>query len=132
VSSTGRGAIRRHNQTITRRTRPPTLKFWRYGRPPGPSELSFVNTTLYVTNEPCIMCMGAIVHARWRPGLRRRRPQMGRRRSLYDLAADSRLNHRLTVTSGVCETACRKLLQDSFGQTGWSLKLFLKQRSVRA
>ncbi|MEW6672109.1 MAG: tRNA adenosine(34) deaminase TadA [Thermodesulfobacteriota bacterium] len=74
-----------------------------------------LNTTLYVTVEPCVMCMGAIVHARVATvvyGVAD--PKWGGAGSLYDLAADSRLNHRPQVISGICESACRELLQAFF------------------
>jgi tRNA(adenine34) deaminase len=74
-----------------------------------------LNTTLYVTVEPCMMCMGAIIHARVRRlvfGARDSR--WGAAGSLYDLSADKRLNHSLDVIAGVCETECREILQRFF------------------
>ena len=74
-----------------------------------------LNTTLYVTIEPCIMCMGALVHARVaRLVYGAADPKWGAAGSLYDLAADSRLNHRVEIASGVCEAECRRLIQDFF------------------
>jgi tRNA(adenine34) deaminase len=74
-----------------------------------------LNTTLYVTIEPCIMCMGAIVHARVaRLVYGAADPKWGAAGSLYDLAADPRLNHQVEIVSGVCETECRRLIQDFF------------------
>jgi len=74
-----------------------------------------LNTTLYVTIEPCIMCMGAIVHARVATLVfGAADPKWGGAGSLYDLSADSRLNHRPQVVSDVCEPACRALLQAFF------------------
>ena len=74
-----------------------------------------LNTTLYVTVEPCIMCMGAIVHDRVATLVfGATDPKWGGAGSLYDLAADSRLNHRPQVVSGTCEPACRALLQAFF------------------
>ena len=74
-----------------------------------------LKTTLYVTVEPCIMCMGAIVHARisqvvfGAPD-----PKWGAAGSLYNFAADDRLNHRVAITTGVCAEDCRRLMQDFF------------------
>jgi len=74
-----------------------------------------LNTTLYVTVEPCIMCMGAIVHARisqvvfGAPD-----PKWGAAGSLYNFAADDRLNHRVDIITGVCAEDCRRLMQDFF------------------
>lgn len=72
-------------------------------------------TTLYVTIEPCLMCTGALIHARVRrlvfgaPD-----PKGGACVSLYRLPEDPRLNHRLEVTGGVREAECRELLQQFF------------------
>ena len=74
-----------------------------------------LNTTLYVTVEPCIMCMGAIVHARIsRVVFGAGDPKWGAAGSLYNFAEDDRLNHRLEITRGVCEQDCRNLMQDFF------------------
>jgi tRNA(adenine34) deaminase len=74
-----------------------------------------LNTTLYVTIEPCIMCMGAVVHARVaRLVYGAADPKWGAAGSLYDLAADPRLNHRVEIVRGVHEDDCRRLIQDFF------------------
>jgi len=71
--------------------------------------------TLYVTVEPCVMCMGAALHARIaRLVYGCADPKGGAAGSVFDLAADRRLNHRIAVTAGVAEAACRTLLQDFF------------------
>lgn len=71
--------------------------------------------TLYCTLEPCIMCAGAIVHAR----IRRlvfgaSDPRAGAAGSIYNVVADPRLNHHPEVVSGVREAECRQLLQEFF------------------
>lgn len=74
-----------------------------------------LNTTLYVTVEPCIMCMGAIIHARVANlVLGAGDPKWGAAGSLYDFSEDSRLNHRVTITRGICELQCRTLIQNFF------------------
>ncbi|MCU0600932.1 MAG: tRNA adenosine(34) deaminase TadA [Desulfobacterales bacterium] len=74
-----------------------------------------LNTTLYVTVEPCVMCMGAIIHARigclvfgaydskW-----------GAVGSVYEFDKDHRFNHRPDIFKGVCEAQCRQLMVDFF------------------
>ncbi len=84
-----------------------------------------VDTTLYTTVEPCLMCMGALVSAR----IKRLvfgcfDPKAGAAGSLYNIALDTRLNHRLDITSGVCEEECRTLLQRFFREK--------RQRAARA
>jgi tRNA(adenine34) deaminase len=70
---------------------------------------------LYVTVEPCAMCMGAALHARiGRLVYGCADPKGGAAGSLFDLAADPRLNHRIAVTAGVAEEACRELMRDFF------------------
>jgi tRNA(adenine34) deaminase len=71
--------------------------------------------TLYVTLEPCAMCMGAAVQARIaRLVYGCPDPKGGAAGSLYDLARDGRLNHRMAVTAGVGAPAARDLLQGFF------------------
>ncbi len=72
-------------------------------------------STLYVTVEPCPMCMGAVIHARVaRLVFGAFDPKWGAAGSLYDFAADDRFNHQVEVVSGVCEEACRSLMQEFF------------------
>jgi tRNA(adenine34) deaminase len=74
-----------------------------------------LNTTLYVTVEPCIMCMGAIVHARVSTLVfGASDPKWGAAGSLYNFAQDDRLNHRVEVLKGVLEGVCRSLMQNFF------------------
>lgn len=74
-----------------------------------------LNTTLYVTVEPCVMCAGALVHARvGRLVFGATDPKWGACGSLYNMAADPRLNHRLEVISGICAEECRALMQAFF------------------
>jgi tRNA(adenine34) deaminase len=72
-------------------------------------------TTLYVTIEPCPMCMGAILHARVAKLVYGAAdPKWGAAGSLYDLPNDTRLNHRVEVAAGVLEIDCRELIQTFF------------------
>ncbi len=74
-----------------------------------------LNTTLYVTVEPCPMCMGAAIHARVsRIVFGTRDPKWGTAGSLYNFAADQRFNHQPEVVEGICENECKKLMQDFF------------------
>ncbi|MFZ3208063.1 MAG: tRNA adenosine(34) deaminase TadA [Geobacteraceae bacterium] len=73
------------------------------------------DATLYVTLEPCLMCMGAILLARLqRVVFGCYDPKAGAAGSLYDLSNDWRLNHRLAVVSGVMETECAERLSRFF------------------
>ena len=77
----------------------------------------FLNTTLYVTVEPCVMCMGAIIHARVSHVVfGTNDPKWGAAGSLYELQADVRLNHHPKITRGICEAQCRKLMKNFFNQ----------------
>jgi tRNA(adenine34) deaminase len=74
-----------------------------------------LGTTLYVTIEPCIMCMGAIVHARvTRVVFGAKDLKWGASGSLYNFAEDVRLNHRPEIIQGVCQDECRELIQEFF------------------
>lgn len=73
------------------------------------------NTTLVVTLEPCLMCMGAAINARIaRLVFGTVDPKAGAAVSLYHLAEDKRLNHRIEVVSGIMEEECRSLIQNFF------------------
>ena len=71
--------------------------------------------TLVVTIEPCPMCMGAALHARIsRLVFGASDPKWGAAGSLFDLANDACLNHRIEVIGGVMDASCREKLQDFF------------------
>jgi tRNA(adenine34) deaminase len=73
------------------------------------------HTTLYVTVEPCAMCMGALILARIpRLVFGTRDPKAGACGSVVDLSIESRLNHQVLVTGGVLEEECQVLLQHFF------------------
>jgi tRNA(adenine34) deaminase len=71
--------------------------------------------TLVVTVEPCIMCMGAAFNARIsRVVFGAFDPKWGAAGSLYDLAADKRLNHRIEIMAGVLAGPCAEIMQEFF------------------
>ena len=71
--------------------------------------------TVYVTLEPCCMCAGLMVNARvGRCVYGATDAKAGALGSLYDLNADSRLNHRFNVTAGVLADECRAVLSGYF------------------
>ena len=71
--------------------------------------------TVYVTLEPCCMCAGLMVNARvGRCVYGAADVKAGALGSLFDLNADSRLNHRFNVTAGVLVDECREVLSDYF------------------
>lgn len=74
-----------------------------------------VGSTLYVTLEPCVMCAGAIIHARVsRLVFGANDPKAGGVHSVYDVIANPRLNHRLEWTGGILEAECATTLRDFF------------------
>lgn len=74
-----------------------------------------VDTTLYVTLEPCTMCAGALVNSRVaRLVYGAADPKAGAVRSLYDICDDPRLNHRLSIRDRVRTEECAALLTSFF------------------
>jgi tRNA(adenine34) deaminase len=73
------------------------------------------DATIYVTLEPCVMCMGAISHARIkRLVFGAFDPRRGAVCHALSLADASFLNHRISWHGGVLETECSELLRDFF------------------
>lgn len=75
-----------------------------------------IDTSLYVTLEPCPMCAGALVNARvarvvWGCD----DPKAGATQTLYTIGSDPRLNHRFESLPGVLRNECGALLTDFFG-----------------
>ena len=71
--------------------------------------------TMFVTIEPCPMCMGAIINARLEMLIFGAFDQRaGAAGSVYNLTNDKRLNHQVKVVSGIMENECKGLLQDFF------------------
>ena len=74
-----------------------------------------LDTTLYVTLEPCAMCAGAIVLARIPIVVYGTAdPKAGAAGSVLDILAEPRLNHRPTVVGSVLQPECAALLADFF------------------
>jgi tRNA(adenine34) deaminase len=84
------------------------------------------DTTLYVTLEPCPMCMGAILLARIkRVVFGCLDPKGGAAGSLYNLSNDPRFNHQVEIVSEVMQTECSEILSSFFR------KLRLEKKELR-
>jgi len=95
-----------HAEMIAIRQAAATLGSWR-----------LLDCTLYVTLEPCVMCMGAIILARIpRLVYGCRDPRVGAAGSIYDFSQDERFNHRVAVTEGVLGDQCSEMLSSFFRQ----------------
>jgi tRNA(adenine34) deaminase len=76
-----------------------------------------IDTTLYVTLEPCIMCAAALVHARVRRLVFGAwDPRAGGAGSIVNIFALPALNHRVDVFGGVLMEECAQLLREFFAQ----------------
>lgn len=76
-----------------------------------------VGCSLYVTLEPCVMCMGAIFHARIdRVVYGASDPKTGACGSIINLPAETRLNHHTEVVGGILADECGGLLSGFFAQ----------------
>ena len=73
------------------------------------------NTTLYVTLEPCTMCLGAMIHARVsRVVFGAYDQKTGVCGSCTDLSTSQCFNHTIAIEGGVLENNCKQLLQEFF------------------
>jgi tRNA(adenine34) deaminase len=73
--------------------------------------------SLYVTLEPCVMCAGAIIHARLsRVIFGARDPKSGAIVSLYNILKDERLNHQVEITEEILGDECGEILSRFFRQ----------------
>ena len=82
-----------------------------------------VDTTLYVTLEPCVMCVGAMIHARiGRLVYGATEYKTGAIQSAARLLDDVRFNHVIEVQSGVLEQPCREILSEFFARRRQAIK----------
>ena len=95
-----------HAEVIAIRAAATALGTWR-----------LTDTTLYVTVEPCSMCIGAVILARVsRVVFGAWDPKAGACGSLFDIPNEPRLNHRVEIVGGLLEEASQTLLQQFFRQ----------------
>ncbi|MEP6600876.1 MAG: tRNA adenosine(34) deaminase TadA [Nitrospirota bacterium] len=103
-----------HAEMIALRAAAADLQSWRV-----------LDSTLYVTMEPCVMCIGAAILARVKRLVFAAPDQKGGAcGSMFNIPAEPRLNHRLEVCGGVLEQESRELLQQFFRR--------LRERPVEA
>ncbi len=73
------------------------------------------DAAMFVTLEPCVMCVGALVHARIAElYFGARDEKAGALGSVYDIGRDGRLNHRIEVHGSLMDPECAALLRDFF------------------
>jgi tRNA(adenine34) deaminase len=83
----------------------------------SPTRWRLQGTTLFVTLEPCVMCMGAVVQARvTRVVFGCADPKGGAAQTLYTIGDDPRLNHRVEVIGGVLAEESANLLRSFFAR----------------
>jgi tRNA(Arg) A34 adenosine deaminase TadA len=76
-----------------------------------------IGAAVYVTLEPCTMCIGAMVNARIaRLIFGARDPKAGATGSVYDIGRDGRLNHRIAIYPGLAQAQSAELLQGFFSR----------------
>jgi tRNA(adenine34) deaminase len=72
-------------------------------------------STLIVTIEPCVMCMGAMIQARVEKLIYGARdPKAGAVHSIFHIADTEELNHRILTTDGILEEECGTLMKEFF------------------
>ena len=78
-------------------------------------EYRLIDTSIFVTLEPCVMCIGAILNARIAEVYYGARDEKaGALGSVYDIGRDGRLNHRVEVYGGILGAECANLLAEFF------------------
>src|SRR5208282_1517456 len=100
----GLGDPTAHAEIIAIRAAASTLKTYR-----------LTGVTVYVTLEPCVMCVGAMLNARIvRVVYGARDDKAGALGSVYDIGRDGILNHRFEVVGGVMEAECAEMMREFF------------------
>lgn len=100
----GLGDPTAHAEILTIRSAASFLKAYR-----------LATVSIYVTLEPCVMCVGAMVNARIsRVIYGARDEKAGALGSIYDVGRDGRLNHRFEVVGGVMEPECGEIMREFF------------------
>jgi len=116
ISSEGRLLGRAHNQKETLRdatAHAEMIAITQAAEAMGDWRLE--GAILYSTIEPCVMCAGALVHARAaRIVYGAADPKWGGCGSVFDIARSPRLNHRIAVTEGVLADECLTILRQFF------------------
>ncbi len=93
-----------HAEIIAIREAAKKLRNWR-----------LADTTLYVTLEPCTMCVGAVILSRIKRVIfGTRDPKAGAMVSIYNIGVDGRLNHRVEIEEGILRNECADLLKRFF------------------
>ena len=116
ISSNGELLAKAHNESISRND--PTahaeiLALRRAGKKLG--NYRILNSTFYVTIEPCIMCIGALINARIHHLVYGARDtNAGAVDSVYNILQNPKLNHKMEVSSGVLERECQDIIQSFF------------------
>lgn len=111
----GHEAARGHNRTISNRDPSAHAEILVLREAARRIDDHRVGGTLYVTLEPCVMCMGALLQARIeRLVFGAADPKAGAAVTLYHLGADPRLNHRFASEGGVLAEDCGSILSAFF------------------
>ena len=116
VGGDGEVLARAHNETISRCDPSAHAEVLALRRAANQIQnYRLLGTTLYVTVEPCVMCMGMVVHARVaRVVFGAPDPKWGALGSLYDFSKDARFNHHPEIVAGIYADQCRQLMRDFF------------------
>jgi tRNA(adenine34) deaminase len=116
VDSRGEVIARAHNETIVRNDPSAHAEMLALRRAASKIQnYRLLGTSLYATVEPCVMCMGAVIHARVkRVVFGAPDPNWGAVGSIYDFSRDTRFNHLPEIIPGVCADQCRRLMRDFF------------------
>lgn len=89
-----------------------------------------LDTTLYVTLEPCTMCAGAIIHSRIkRLVFGASDYKTGAVGSIYNLLEHPKMNHHVEITAGVLAEQCSSLLSEFFRRRRAEIKVAKRQQA---